>query len=657
MLIKYIKKIVLLAPAAALLLTAGALGLEGVVVSNLSQLKTAVSNANSGGDKNIVVTAGAIELDNMLHITANGVTVRGQTGNRGDVTIKGRGMGGSVPHVFLVRGSNVTIRDMTIGWVANHGVQIQGEQNANGTLLSNLHIVDCYEQMVKISFAAGSPACSQNGVMENCLLEYSAGIGPNWYIGGIDGHQTKNWIVRGNVFKHIISPGGDVAEHAVHFWSNAENTLVENNIIINCDRGIGFGLGSRGHIGGTIRNNMIYHNSEDNFFADVGIGLENASNVEVYNNTVFMENSYSNAVEYRFTGTQGGVIANNLVNKNITSRNGGTANVYSNLSNAAASWFVNPSTGNLHLQYAVAAAVDQGSAIAGLTGDIDGDNRPLGGAVDIGADEYRPAPANPDFNGDGNVDILWRYDAAGGGQNLTWHMDGLLPDGTASLPRVNNLDWRIEGTGDFNNDGHTDILWRNYGSDANGGKNTVWYLDGVSLTQTAAIPRVNDPDWHIEGTGDFNNDGHRDILWRNYGSGANGGKNVVWFMDGVNLGRAAVIPRVKDTGWYIEGTGDFNNDGHTDILWRNYGSGANVGKNVIWFMDGVSRTQVTAIPRVKDTNWRIEATGDFNNDGNTDILWRNYSGGRVLAWCMDGVTPVEMPTISRIRNPDWKICN
>ena len=380
-----------------LLLLGGSVCLQGVVVSTVGQLETAINNANSGGDKEIVLTNGTYVLNDMLAIFEDGITVRSQSGNRNDVKIYGQGMTGGVTHIFNGPGSGFTVRDMTIGRVSNHAIQVWGNEGASNILISNLHIVDTYEQMVKISYEEGNSNSSENGVMENCLLEYTAGIGPQYYIGGIDGHQTKNWIVRNNVFKNISSPSGDIAEHAVHFWSDSEDTLVENNWIIDCDRGIGFGLGDRGHVRGIIRNNMIYHSSTDLGFADVPIGLENASNVRVYNNTVYLANSYPNAIEYRFPGTSGGIIKNNLCNKAILSRDGGSASLSNNITNAQAGWFENLSSGNLHLAYAVSRVVDQGAAISGLTSDFDGDTRPRGAGIDIGADEYVTASPMPEI--------------------------------------------------------------------------------------------------------------------------------------------------------------------------------------------------------------------------------------------------------------------
>jgi hypothetical protein len=294
-------------------------------------------------------------------------------------------MTGGVSHVFLVRGSDFSAQDMTIGWVANHAIQIQGEQNADRSYIYNVCFVDTYEQMLKVS-AGGAEYCD-SGIVDNCLFEYTAGIGPQYYIGGVDCHRSRNWIVRNSVFKYIRSPSGSIAEHAIHFWNNSENTLAECNWIINCDRGIGFGLGTSPHVGGIIRNNMIYHDSTEGF-ADVGIAIETCPGCEIYNNTIYHEHSYANAIEYRFAATTNAYIANNLTNKNIQARNGATGIDTSNITNAQSGWFVSVPTGDLHLGFAVPTVVDGGIPIAGLTHDYDGDPRPHGPGFDIGADEY-----------------------------------------------------------------------------------------------------------------------------------------------------------------------------------------------------------------------------------------------------------------------------
>jgi hypothetical protein len=217
--------------------------------------------------------------------------------------------------------------------------------------------------------------------------------------------------------------------------------------------------------------------------------------------------------------------------------------------------------------------------------------------------------------------------------------------GGADVLPVGELNWQIVGTGDFNNDTHVDILWRNISS----GTNVVWLMNGAEWSSSAELLPVGDMSWQIVGTGDFNKDTHVDILWRNNASG----DNVVWYMNGTNWIGSAVLLKVSDQNWKIVGTGDFNKDGNVDILWRYSGAG---GYNVVWYMNNASWTGSADLIPVGDATWQIAGTGDYNNDGNVDILWHyNGAGGYNYIWYMDRVTWIGGGDLLPVADLTWKI--
>jgi len=357
-----------------------------ITVSTESGLWNAINTANNqGGDMTILIADGTYQIASTAsfpYITGNNIVFRSLSGNRDAVIIRGGGMvpTSSTENGFLIAGNNVTIADLTIRDVGNHGIQVSGHH----LFIHNVKIQDTYEQMIKGSTNASS---IDSAIVQCSLFEYTDGIGPNWYIGGFDIHKGKDWIVRDNVFKNITSPVSSAAEHAVHFWDQSINNIVERNIIINCDRGIGYGLGTNGdqNEGGVIRNNMIYNNGEGNF-DDVGIGLESSPNSKVYHNTVYID--YQNAIEYRFATTTNTSIFNNLTNQNITSRNGGSGSIQTNITYASSDWFIDISNGDLHLATNQNSVIDQGTDLTNeIMDDIDQNNRPLGLGYDIGAQE------------------------------------------------------------------------------------------------------------------------------------------------------------------------------------------------------------------------------------------------------------------------------
>jgi len=368
---------------------------EAIVASSVSEIANAINAANNGGDSTIRISPGIYNLNGTyFRLLADDVTIAGSTGEEDDVVLDG---GYITTEIFQIIGSSVTIKDLTLKRAYYHPIHIFPEnKDVTGTLIENVHIIDPGQQASKINQNSAKTHSVNNGVVRNSFIELtSSGRAKVWeingscYTGGVDAHHAANWLIAMNTIQGFWCAGG-LSEHGVHFWSFSDNTSVTRNTIINCDRGIGFGLGSSGHIGGTISNNMIYHDS-GHIYSDVGIGLESASDVTVVNNTIYHEHNYPNAIEYRFSSTTGARIYNNLTNRLISSRDGGNASLANNVMDARPEWFISTVMGDLHLAGREPDVVDMGRFLTDLPEDFDGDPRPGGKAFDIGADELGPA--------------------------------------------------------------------------------------------------------------------------------------------------------------------------------------------------------------------------------------------------------------------------
>jgi hypothetical protein len=80
-------------------------------------------------------------------------------------------------------------------------------------------------------------------------------------------------------------------------------------------------------------------------------------------------------------------------------------------------------------------------------------------------------------------------------------------------------------------------------------------------------------------------------------------------------------------------SGDFNGDCKSDILWQNSIS----SRIEMWLMNGAALGS-TGSPGTVPAPWTIQGVGDFNGDGKADILWLNTSTGQLKIWLMNGST-------------------
>jgi hypothetical protein len=241
------------------------------------------------------------------------------------------------------------------------------------------------------------------------------------------------------------------------------------------------------------------------------------------------------------------------------------------------------------------------------------------------------APAvSYDFNGDGTSDVLWQQGSAG--ELYIWQISlGQISATGGGSPGQPSANWSVFGSGDFNGDGKADILWRDFIT----GQVYVWFMNGAVQNGGNAVGSPPTSDWVIQGVADFNGDGISDILWRN----VNSGQVAIWLLAGspttpTTLAGSAAIPATPSSDWMIQGTGDFDHDGNADILWRN----SNTGQVAIWFMNGTTMLPSSAVvASTPALNWVIQGVGDFSHDGFADsILWSNTTTGQVAIWQMTG---------------------
>jgi hypothetical protein len=346
-----------------------------------------------------------------IQIVSDGVTLRGASGDRDAVVIDGEY---ATEELITINASDVTVAHLTVMRAVYHPIHVTGgpDGDTSGVVLHDLHVVDGGEQFVKINTSGATPnTYTDDGVVSCSLFEMTdAGrleVVPEpggCYTGGIDGHQARGWVVRDNTFTGIHCENGSLAEHAIHFWTASRDTVVERNTIVDCARGIGFGLGDGGggdpdrayaddpypgvgyvgHYDGIIRNNVIAISPGFAYF-DTGIELEQARGTRVLHNTVIHPDTAFASISHRFSNTLA-VLENNLV-RNIRARDGSTAEGDSNLDAASDDLFVDVAGHDLHLLPSAGAAIDQGVTVPDAGDDIDGEPR-SDGAPDIGADEH-----------------------------------------------------------------------------------------------------------------------------------------------------------------------------------------------------------------------------------------------------------------------------
>jgi RHS repeat-associated protein len=268
----------------------------------------------------------------------------------------------------------------------------------------------------------------------------------------------------------------------------------------------------------------------------------------------------------------------------------------------------------------------------------------LSSDLQVGASFGSTAPstrARNDFSGDGKADVLLRTST---GSFHLWVVDGAtITGGALAIPSQGGLPappagWAYAGAADFNGDGKSDVLLRSAT-----GELYVWLVDGASISGSAvsilgqgSLP-IPPSGWSIAGTGDFNGDGKSDLLFRDAA-----GTLHAWMIDGASIANSnlAVLSQgsfpAPPAGWAFAGIADFNADGKSDVLLQN-----SAGELYVWLGNAASISGgLIEIPGqgvlpTPPSGSSVMGTGDFNGDGKGDLLIRNASG-LLSIWLVNG---------------------
>jgi len=143
------------------------------------------------------------------------------------------------------------------------------------------------------------------------------------------------------------------------------------------------------------------------------------------------------------------------------------------------------------------------------------------------------------------------------------------------------------------------------------------------------------------------------LLWRNQASG----QNVAFLFNNAGPDYSVSLPTVSDPRWTIQATGDIDGDGQTDVVWRHSAT----GQVTAWFLKVANfdkpLDRAIYLPTVTDPNWVINGLQDFDGDGKADLLWHDTVTGRTVIWFLNGTGVAGWAYAPTVADPNWVIEN
>lgn len=243
-----------------------------------------------------------------------------------------------------------------------------------------------------------------------------------------------------------------------------------------------------------------------------------------------------------------------------------------------------------------------------------------------------------DYDADGKADLFVRNQRTGSilihSRRANAGINGFETLGEASLA------FDAAAGGDFNGDGAIDLLWHN----PTNGNMWIWYTQGPGNDVAyAQVPFTIDPALRVVGTGDFNADGVVDICFHDPAQG----DVYAWLMQHDSGTGQPIVAGVVwiarfPTSYSLVSVADFNADSLPDFVLRE-----EVSDDLAQYLSLMGAFDGTKVAPGGTISWlglatvnaQVVGSGDYNDDGNRDLLFKLNENLTLAAWHL---TPTNM---------------